>query len=117
MEECWWCVLYILFSAHIMNEDHRKILRQKREIFLKDLDARKAASMLYARDIFSEDDKDEVNAMKTAYQQREKVLDILPRKGPKAFQVFCDILHEISPHLEVELRPVQEEGKTIFLFG
>ncbi|XP_067055303.1 caspase-3-like isoform X4 [Acropora muricata] len=94
-----------------MNDEHRQLLRQKREKFLRDLDAKRAASKLYSRGIFSEEDKDEVNAKKTNYQQREEVLDILPRKGPKAFLVFCDILHEISEHLEAELRPVQEEEK------
>lgn len=96
-----------------MNDEHREILRKKRDKFLKDLDAKRAASKLYSRGIFSEEDKDEVNAKKTNYQQREEVLDILPRKGPKAFLVFCDILHEIAEHLEAELRPVQEEGKII----
>ena len=107
---------WLHFGAHIMNDEHREILRKKRDKFLRDLDAKRAASKLYSRDIFSEEDKDEVNAKKTNYQQREEVLDILPRKGPKAFLVFCDILHEISPHLEAELRPVQEEGKIILLF-
>ncbi|XP_074616337.1 uncharacterized protein LOC141875832 [Acropora palmata] len=94
-----------------MNDEHRELLRKKRDKFLKDLDAKRAASKLYSRGIFSEEDKDEVNAKKTNYQQREEVMDILPRKGPKAFLVFCDILHEISEHLEAELRPVQEEEK------
>lgn len=102
---------WLHFGAHIMNDEHRELLRKKRDKFLRDLDAKRAASKLYSRGIFSEEDKDEVNAKKTNYQQREQVLDILPRKGPKAFLVFCDILHEISEHLEAELRPVQEEEK------
>ena len=99
-----------------MDEEHRQTLRRNRGILLKDLEAKKVASLLYAREIFSEDDKDEVNAKKTPLEQRETVLDTLPRKGPKAFQVFCDILLEVSPHLEAVLRPGQEDGKTIYLF-
>lgn len=94
-----------------MDEEHRQTLRRNRGILLKDLEAKKVASLLYAREIFSEDDKDEVNAKKTPLEQRETVLDTLPRKGPKAFQVFCDILLEVSPHLEAVLRPGQEDGR------
>ncbi|XP_068707276.1 caspase-3-like isoform X2 [Montipora foliosa] len=94
-----------------MDEEHRQTLRRNRGILLKDLEAKRVASLLYAREIFSEDDKDEVNAKKTPLEQRETVLDTLPRKGPKAFQVFCDILLEVSPHLEAVLRPGQEDGR------
>lgn len=83
---------------------------------MKDLEAKKVASLLYSRGIFSMEDKDEVNSMSTAMERREMVLDILPRKGPKAFGVFCDILLEVSSHLEQLLRPVQEDGEMIALF-
>ena len=101
-----------------MNDKHREILRKKRDKFLSDLDAERAAYKLCSRGIFSEEDMYEVLAKRTSYQRSEEVLDILPRKGPKAFLVFCDILREIDcGHLEAELRLVQEEGKIILLFG
>ena len=99
-----------------MQEEDRKALRINREVLLKDLEAKKVASMLYSRGIFSEEDKDSVNAKSTPAEQREEVLDILPRKGPDAFSVFCDVLHEVSPHLEKLLRPTQEDGKADMLF-
>jgi len=33
------------------------------------------------------------------------LLDMLPKRGPKAFRALCDVLHELSPHLESLLRP------------
>ena len=94
-----------------MQEEDRTTLRKNRQALLRDLEAKRVASLLYSREVFSEDDKDSVNSKTTPMEQREAVLDTLPRKGPKAFRVFCDVLHEVSPHLEALLRPVQEDGE------
>ena len=99
-----------------MQEEDRKALRINREALLRDLEAKTVASMLYSRGIFSEEDKDSVNAKLTPTERREEVLDILPRKGPNAFSVFCNILHEVSSHLEQLLRHPQEDGKADMLF-
>ena len=99
-----------------MQEEDRKALRSNREALLKDLEAKRVASLLYSREIFSEEDKDSVNAKSTPAEQREEILDILPRKGPNAFSVFCNVLHEVSPHLEELLRHPQEDGKDDMLF-
>ncbi|XP_073235075.1 caspase-3-like isoform X2 [Porites lutea] len=96
-----------------MQEEDRKALRSNREALLRDLEAKRVASLLYSREIFSEEDKDSVNAKSTPAEQREEVLDILPRKGPKAFSVFCNVLHEVTPHLEALLRPIQEDDEGI----
>lgn len=96
-----------------MQEEDRKALRSNREALLKDLEAKRVASLLYSREIFTEEDKDSVNAKSTPAEQREEVLDILPRKGPRAFSVFCNVLHEVTPHLEELLRPTQEDDEGI----
>lgn len=99
-----------------MQDSDRDTLRKNRQALLKDLEAKRVASRLYSREILSEEDKDIVNSKPTSTEQGEYLLDILPRKGPKAFRVFCDVLHELSPHLESLLRPVQEDGKMLVLF-
>lgn len=96
-----------------MQEEDRRALRSNREALLKDLEAKRVASLLYSREIFTEEDKDSVNAKSTPAEQREEVLDILPRKGPRAFNVFCNVLHEVTPHLEELLRPTQEDDEGI----
>lgn len=93
-----------------MQDSEREALRKNRQALLKDLEAKRIASRLFSKAIFSDEDKDEVNSKETKNEQGEALLDILPRKGPKAFNTFCDILHEVSPHLESLLRPIQEEG-------
>ena len=97
--------------ADIMEQSNRDTSRKNRQDLLKDMEAKRVASRLYSRGIFNEEDKDEVNSKSTALEQGECLLDILPKRGPKAFRVFCDVLHELSPHLESLLRPVQEAGK------
>ena len=99
-----------------MEQSDRDTLRRNRQDLLKDLEAKKVASRLYSRSVFSEEDKDEVNSKSTAYEQGEYLLDILPKKGPKAFRAFCDVLHELSPHLESLLRPVQEAGEILLSY-
>lgn len=94
-----------------MQDSEREALRKNRQALLKDLEAKKIASRLFSSNIFSVEDKDEVNSKETKNDQGEALLDILPRKGPKAFKAFCDALHDVSPHLESLLRPIQAEGK------
>lgn len=93
-----------------MQDSEREALRKNRQALLKDLEAKKIASRLFSYNIFSVEDKDEVNSKETKNDQGEALLDILPRKGPKAFKAFCDALHDVSPHLESLLRPIQVEG-------
>ena len=100
-----------------MQDSEREALRKNRQALLKDLEAKRIASRLFSKAIFSDEDKDEVNSKETKNEQGEALLDILPRKGPKAFNTFCDILHEVSPHLESLLRPIQEEGKIEFVIN
>ena len=99
-----------------MQEEDRKALRSNRQALLKDLQAKRVASRLYSRGIFSEDDKDLVNAKSTPLEQGEELLDILPRKGPYAFGEFCNVLNEVSPHLVALLLPTQTDGKADMLF-
>ena len=98
-----------------MDSSDRQRLRKNRQALVQDMVAKRVASALYSREIFSEEDKDTVDSKLTATDQGECLLDILSRKGPKAFGVFCDILRKLSPHLELLLRPVQEQGKMIMM--
>ena len=98
-----------------MEESDRDTLRKNRQVLLKDMEAKKVASRLYSRSIFSEEDKDEVNSKSTPNEQGEYLLDTLSKRGPRAFRAFCDVLHELSPHLESLLRPVQEAGEILYM--
>nr|AAZ95018.1 caspase 3-like protein [Anemonia viridis] len=94
-----------------MEQIHRDALRSNRQALIQDLEASKIASNLYGTGILDENDKDKVNAGDTNADRAEKLLDILPRKGPKAFNAFCDALKDISPHLEQLINPATTQGK------
>ena len=88
-----------------MDDKHRSLLRSNRMDLMRDLDGERVASYLYAQDVFSEEDKEIVNAELTPQRKNEKLLDILPKRGAKAFNIFCDILRELKMfHLEILLR-------------
>ena len=94
-----------------MEEKHRKLLRSKRMDLARDLDGDTVASYLYSKEIFTEDEKDRVQNAGTMQEKNETLLDLLPKKGPNAFGIFCDILKEMGmTHLEMLLRsPVSDE--------
>lgn len=94
-----------------MEQIHRDALRTNRQALIQDLEASKIASNLYGTGIFDDFDKESVNAGATSSDRAEKLLDMLPRKGPKAFNAFCDALKDISPHLEQLLNPATTQGK------
>jgi len=94
-----------------MEDKHRELLRSNRIDLARDLDGDLVASYLYARRVFNDGEKDRVQSASTRLEKNEKVLDILPRKGPTAFDIFCDILKELGmTHLEMLLRaPVSND--------
>ena len=88
-----------------MEEKHRKLLRSNRMDLIRDMDGERVASYLYSSEILSEEDRELVNAEATPQRKNEKLLDILPKRGGKAFTAFCDTLRELKLfHLEVLLR-------------
>eukprot|EP00112_Aurelia_sp_Birch-Aquarium-sp1_P014869 Seg3242.2 transcript_id=Seg3242.2/GoldUCD/mRNA.D3Y31 product=Caspase-3 protein_id=Seg3242.2/GoldUCD/D3Y31 len=88
-----------------MEEKHRKLLRSNRMDLVRDMDGERVASFLYSSEILSEEDRELVNAETTPQRKNEKLLDILPKRGGKAFAAFCDTLRELKLfHLEVLLR-------------
>lgn len=88
-----------------MEQIHRDALRFNRIALIRDLEASKVASNLYGAGILDENDKDFVQTKATREEMAQTLLDMLPRKGPKAFNAFCDALIDISPHLERLLNP------------
>ena len=75
-----------------MDKKHRDLLRKNRISLVQDLEATQLLSYLYQEDILSENDRDSIKAEKTRGAKAEKLLDILPRRGKRAFDVFCHAL-------------------------
>lgn len=53
-----------------------------------DLEATRLLNYLFQEGAFSENDLESIKAEKTRSAQAEKLLDILPRRGEKAFDIF-----------------------------
>lgn len=89
-----------------MEKRHRDLLRKNRITIVNDLEPKDILGHLYQEGIISPDDMERVKAEKTRLEQAEKLLDILPRRGPKAFTVFCDTLFKVDgqSHLAFTLK-------------
>ena len=102
-----------------MEERHRKLLKANRINLARDLDIDGATSHLYANDILSENDRDSIQGITGQKPKSEKLLDILPRRGPEAFDRFVQFLDKEQPFLAVLLKPSSSEGRVmlmVFLF-
>lgn len=77
-----------------MDKKHRDLLRKNRLLLVEDLEATQLSNFLYQEGGISENDMQTIKAKPTRQAQAEKLLDILPRRGPKVFDVFCRALEQ-----------------------
>lgn len=63
----------------------------------------------YLVNVLDVTDEQEVKVKATREDRIDKLLDILPRRGPKAFDEFVKALQEVQPFLASPL--LQESGK------
>ena len=75
-----------------MDKKHRDLLKRNRVALVRDLEATRLLNYLFQEGALSENDVDSIKAEKTRSAQAEKLLDIFPRRGPKAFDIFCRAL-------------------------
>lgn len=93
-----------------MDDKHREILRRNWSTLRRDLEPVKLLPHLVK--VFDVTDEQEIKVRATREEASDKLLEILPRRGPKAFEDFVKVLQEVQPHLASPL--VQESGKNIF---
>lgn len=96
-----------------MDKKHRRILQQNREFLIKDLEPLNLLGYLYQEGAIIEDDMDRVRAKDTRKLQAEELLSIVPRRGGKAFDRFCDVLFKFDgqKHLAKKLKADVENKK------
>ena len=75
-----------------MDKKHRELLRKNRLALVQDLEAAQLLNYLFQENCLSENDIDSIRAQTTPRAKAEKLLDILPRRGPQSFDVFCRAL-------------------------
>ena len=84
-----------------MEEKHRTILRHYWPNIGKDLEPNNILPDLGR--VLTVKDDEEIKAKSTRQERCDKLLEILPRKGPNAFKVFVEALKHEAPHLASDL--------------
>lgn len=88
-------------KEHMMDDKHRNILRRNRSALSKDLEPTKILHHLV--DVLDVQDEENIKAKKTRKEASHELLDMLPRRGPKAFGVFKEALRKKQPDLAIYL--------------
>nr|XP_022286252.1 caspase-6-like [Crassostrea virginica] len=82
-----------------MEERERTVLRRSRSVFTRDLvDVHTVCDRLYQREVLSEGMKSEILSETTRENQVRKLLDIIPKRGQKAYWALFDVLEETFQH-------------------
>ena len=89
-----------------MNDKHRDILRRHWSSLRRDLEPTRL--LPYLVNILDVTDEQEVKVKATREDKIDQLLEILPRRGPKAFDEFVKALQEVQPFLASPL--IQEAG-------
>ena len=75
-----------------MEEKERDVLRRNRIYISENIEAEEVVQVLFSKHILFEEDKQKILAKTTTKSRVYKLLDILPRRGPKAFACFVEAL-------------------------
>lgn len=105
-----------------MEKKHRELLRRNRVALVQDLDAKQLLNYIWQEGILTDNDVETIKVESTRNARAEKLLDIIPRRGPKAFDVFCEALNgnEGQRHLVFLLKAnivADSSGKNDFESG
>ncbi|XP_059392153.1 tight junction protein ZO-1-like isoform X15 [Carassius carassius] len=76
-----------------------KVLKQHREMILKELDVSKVLPYLVYDKVFSLGEYKEILGQESREKRAKLFLDQLSLKGPCAFTSFCSVLEEVCPQL------------------
>lgn len=91
-----------------------RVLKQHREMILKELDVNKVLPYLVYDKVFSLGEYREILGQDSSKKRAELFLDQLSPKGPCAFSAFCSVLEEVCPHL-LTCFLLDCEGKSDFI--
>ena len=76
-----------------MEESHRKVLQKLHLKISRNIDPKKITEVLFTRSILDENDREEVLAQTTTQDKAMRLLNLLPRRGSEAFEVFLQALY------------------------
>jgi hypothetical protein len=88
-----------------MEDVHREILRRNHSMLVREMSPDLVADQLYSDCIFTPEMKETVSVQMTKFAKSRKILEYLPRRGKKAFHLFCQALEKSNQtHLALQLR-------------
>ncbi|XP_032810243.1 death domain-containing protein CRADD [Petromyzon marinus] len=82
-----------------MDQRHKLTLRRLRTRLASEMCVESASHYLYQEGIISAQQLEEVLAERGSRRRAYRLLDELPRRGPRAFAALCEALREDSPWL------------------
>ncbi|NP_001006911.1 CASP2 and RIPK1 domain containing adaptor with death, gene 1 [Xenopus tropicalis] len=96
-----------------MDPRHKELLRRQRlELCAEGLAEGLVPQYLLQEGIITESQLEEVSSQVTSHRRAMKLLDILPTRGPRAFEVFLDSLSEF-PWMRENLMKLSQDGVDI----
>ena len=101
-----------------MEQKHRTILRLHWSSIRDNLEPKDILPKLVT--VLIETDEGDIKAQSTRQERCDKLLEILPRRGPTTFKVFVEALKQTVPHLAVDLIEAgnkEERNRSILLSG
>lgn len=84
-----------------MHPDHQETLKKNRVVLAKQLLLSELLEHLLEKDIITLEMRELIQAKGGSFSQNVELLNLLPKRGPQAFDAFCEALRETRQgHLE-----------------
>ena len=94
-----------------MSKEHRNQLQRSKSDLLKDLEPTKLLESLTNE--LDDQDLAEIKSFQTRRQQAEAMLDMIPRRGEKAFFSFVEAIKKYQPYLQICLTNHKREPSSV----
>ena len=79
--------------AHFgMLQEHKDMLRKNRLCLLERMNPEPVVQRLYQQNMMSQIVLESIQALPTRYEKNAALVNYLPKRGPKVFQLFCRAL-------------------------
>ncbi|XP_019789420.2 caspase-2 isoform X1 [Tursiops truncatus] len=90
-----------ILGVYGMHPDHQEALKKNRVVLAKQLLLSELLEHLLEKDIITLEMREHIQARVCSFSQNVELLNLLPKRGPQAFDAFCVALRETKQgHLE-----------------
>uniref|UniRef100_A0A2K6TD38 Caspase 2 n=1 Tax=Saimiri boliviensis boliviensis TaxID=39432 RepID=A0A2K6TD38_SAIBB len=82
-----------VLGVYGMHPDHQETLKKNRVVLAKQLLLSELLEHLLEKDIITLEMRELIQAKVGSFSQNVELLNLLPKRGPQAFDAFCEVLH------------------------